>query len=240
MLEVIGFTLEGLIRAQEAGAQRIEICDNPGEGGTTPSAGFIKIAKRVLSIPLFPIIRPRGGDFFYSEEEYEMMVTDVLICKNLECAGVVIGILTREGEVDFYKTKKLVELAHPMQVTFHRAFDRVADPFQALGDLIDCGCSRVLTSGQKPDALSGAGMIAKLIEEADNRIIIMPGSGVTSENILEIKRTTGATEFHSSARKKIPGRMTFNNPDMNENLESFSVDEDEIKRMLAVLNTPET
>lgn len=220
-IEVIGFTIESCEVAQSAGASRIELCDNPADGGTTASYGFIKAARKKLQIELFPIIRPRGGDFFYSDDEFEIMKTDVKLCKELGCDGVVIGMLTKDNKVDKKKSSSLVELAYPLGVTFHRAFDRTADPFEALEDIIEIGCERILTSGQKVNALDGAELIKQLIEKANDRIIIMPGSGVRSDNILQIAETTGATEFHSSARKQLETRI--------------SVDEEEIKKMLASL-----
>lgn len=220
-LEIIGFTIEGCLIAENAGAHRIELCDNPADGGTTASYGFIKAAREKLRIELFPIIRPRGGDFFYSDDEFEIMKTDVKLCKELGCDGVVIGMLTNENKVDKKRCSQLVELAYPLGVTFHRAFDRTSDPFEALEDIMEIGCERILTSGQKQDALEGADLIKQLINKADDRIIIMPGSGVKSDNIVQIAETTGAVEFHSSARIQLENKI--------------SVDENEVKMMLASL-----
>ncbi len=235
-LEVIGFTIESCTTAQSAGACRIELCDNPGDGGTTPSYGFIKAAREKLQINLFPIIRPRGGDFFYTEEEFEIMRTDVKLCKQLGCDGVVIGILNADGTVDKKRNAALVELAYPLGVTFHRAFDRTADAYKAMEDIIDIGCERILTSGQRPVAMEGSDLIAGLIKQADERIIIMPGSGVRSDNIIELAKKTGATEFHTSARINIESKMNYNNPAMNENLRSVAVDADEVKKTVELLN----
>jgi copper homeostasis protein len=199
-LEVIGFTIEGCAIAQSAGAHRIELCDNPADGGTTPSFGFIKAARKVLQIELYNMIRPRGGDFFYSDDEFEIMKEDIKVSKQLGCDGIVLGILTKDNKVDKRRCAHLVEMAYPLGVTFHRAFDRTVDPFEALQDIIDIGCERVLTSGQKPNAVEGKDMIAALINYADDRIIIMPGSGVRSDNITDLAKTTNANEFHSSAR----------------------------------------
>ena len=133
-LEVIGFTIEGCMIAQDAGADRIELCDNPGDGGTTASYGFIKAAREALHIQLYPIIRPRGGDFLFSEEEFEIMKTDVQLCKELSCDGVVIGMLNKDGSIDKKRCSHLVSLAYPLGVSFHRAFDRCSNPFEALED----------------------------------------------------------------------------------------------------------
>jgi copper homeostasis protein len=221
-LEVIGFTIEGCVLAEEAGAHRIELCDNPGEGGTTASYGFIKAAREKLRIDLFPIIRPRGGDFLYSEDEFDIMKADIKVCKQLGCDGVVIGMLTKENKVDKKRCGALVDLAYPLGVTFHRAFDRTADAFAAMEDIINIGCERILTSGQKPTASEGTELINQLIKKAGERIIIMPGSGVKADNIASIARSTGATEFHSSARVQ------------NEN--KISVDKNEVEKMLQQLS----
>ncbi|MBS1744457.1 MAG: copper homeostasis protein CutC [Bacteroidetes bacterium] len=235
-LEVIGFNIQSCIMAQRAGAYRIELCDSPGEGGTTPSAGLIREARKKLSIELFPIIRPRGGDFLYSDDEFEIMKTDVLLCKNAGCDGVVIGMLKADGSVDTHRCSQLVELAYPLGVTFHRAFDRSANAFEAMEHIISIGCERILTSGQRSSINEGAGLVAELVAKADNRIIIMPGSGVRADNIQWIAEKTKATEFHSSARKLISSNMTYRNEQFPEELNAVGVDEEEIRRMVGVLN----
>lgn len=236
LLEVIGFNIESCILAQAAGAHRIELCDNPGEGGTTPSYGFIKAAREHLQIALYPIIRPRGGDFFYTDAEFDVMKADVKICKDLGCDGVVIGILNADGTVDKERCRELVALAYPMGVTFHRAFDRVKDAAQALEDVIETGCERILTSGLVPNALDGAVTLAALIKQADERIIIMPGSGVRADNIIELAQKTGAVEFHTSARMNIDSKMEYTNEGMKENLKTVTVDEAEIKEIMLSLH----
>lgn len=234
-LEVIGFNIESCILAQAAGADRIELCDNPGEGGTTPSYGFIQATRKNLQIGLYPIIRPRGGDFLYSDAEFEIMKADVKICKELGCDGVVIGILNADGTVDKERCKELTALAYPLGVTFHRAFDRVKDATQALEDIIEIGCERILTSGLVPNALDGAQTLATLIKQADERIIIMPGSGVRADNIIELAKITGAVEFHTSARMNIDSKMNFTKEEMKESLLSVTVDKEEIKKILRCL-----
>ena len=235
-LEVIGFTIESCTIAQSSGANRIELCDNPGEGGTTPSYGFIKAARKNLSIELYPIIRPRGGDFFYNNDEYVIMQNDVIICKNQGCDGIVTGMLNEDGSVDKQRCSKLIELAYPLGVTFHRAFDRTNDPFKAMEDIIELGCERILTSGQKPSVVDGMELVAELIEKAAERIIIMPGSGIRSDNIADIAIKTKATEFHTSARTMIQSKMKFRNEKMNEEMKSVSADEAEIKAIKKILD----
>ncbi len=198
-LEIIGFNIESCIAAQEAGANRIELCDNFSDGGTTPSYAFIKTAREKLSIELYAMIRPRGGDFLYSEDEFTIMKQDIEVCRNIGCDGVVFGMLNSEGNVDKKRCAKLVDYAYPLGVTFHRAFDRTKDPFQSLEDIIEIGCERILTSGQQIKAIDGVEIIKQLILQADDRIIIMPGSGVNAENIISLAERTGAVEFHSSA-----------------------------------------
>ena len=233
-LEIIGFNIESCIAAQNAGADRIELCDGPGEGGTTPSYGFIKTARKVLDIDLYVMIRPRGGDFLYSDEEFEIMKTDVAVCKEIGCDGIVFGILTTEGKVDKKRCKEIIELAYPLEATFHRAFDRVADPFEALEDVIELGFERILTSGLKPKAEEGRQTIFELISKADDRIIIMPGSGITSENIISIAESTGARELHSSASFFEESKMEYHNQLMDE-LKRVTVNSNAVKKMADLL-----
>jgi copper homeostasis protein len=236
-LEVIGFNIESCILAQAAGVHRIELCDNPGEGGTTPSFGLIKAARKQVQIELYPIIRPRGGDFLYSDAEFEVMKTDVKICKELGCDGVVIGMLNADGTVDKKRCKELVGLAYPMGVTFHRAFDRVTNAAQALEDIIEIGCERILTSGLVPNALDGAETLAALIKQADERIIIMPGSGVRADNIIDLAKKTGAVEFHTSARMNIGSKMNYTSERMKESMKSVSLNSAEVKKIIDNLNS---
>jgi len=198
--------------AIEGGADRIELCAALSDGGTTPTFGTIKKCREAFSVPLFPIIRTRSGDFLYTDEEYDIMMNDIGVCKDLGCDGIVIGFLKRDGTIDLARTAKIVETAYPMEVSFHRAFDRCKDAFEALGQLIQVGCQRVLTSGQRPAAPDGVELIAELVKVADDRIIIMPGSGVRKDNIKQLKDKTGAVEFHSSLRSKIESRMDFQHP----------------------------
>ena len=235
MLEIAVFNIGSAIAAAAAGADRLELCENPQEGGTTPSYGCLKLVREKIRIPVFPIIRPRGGDFLYSDAEFEVMIHDVRLCKELGFEGIVIGLLLPDGNIDIPRTKKLVDLAYPLEVSFHRAFDRCADPFKGLEDVIEAGCSRILTSGQVPNAMDGKDLIRQLVEKAADRIIIMPGSGVRSSNIKELADYTGAVELHSSARKNEASAMQFNQPGMKENMEQTNVDRDEIRRMKQAL-----
>lgn len=235
-LEVIAFDLASCGIAQERGADRIELCANPGEGGTTPSYGMIAGARRIASIALFPIIRPRGGDFLYSAAEFESMIADVEQCAELGCDGVVIGMLREDGGVDVDRCAELIRRAGPLQVTFHRAFDRVRDPMAALKDVVDLGCARILTSGQRPDAERGKLMLRALVEAAGDSVTIMPGAGVRSTNILEIATFTGASAFHSSARSERASSMAYVNAAMDEDLRSVSIDPDEVAKLRRILD----
>lgn len=234
-LEIIGFNIESCLAAQEAGASRIELCAGPGEGGTTPSYAFIKEAREKLEIDLYVMIRPRGGDFLYSDDDFEIMKNDVAICKQLGCDGIVTGILTTDGKVDKKRCKELIELAYPLEATFHRAFDRVADPFEALEDIIELRFERILTSGLKPKAIEGLEILSKLIKQSDDRIVIMPGSGIIAENIITIAESTAAKEFHSSASFVKQSEMKFKNTEMNESLNYVSVNKDAVKTMVGLL-----
>ncbi len=239
-LEIIGFTIQGCLSAQAAGAHRIELCDNEAAGGTTPSYGFIKVARQKISIPLYPIIRPRAGNFCYNEDEVEIMKADVLQCKALGCDGVVLGILDSNGNIDKESCARLIRLAYPMEVTFHRAFDTVADQAKSLEDIIALGCERVLTSGGKANAAEGIANIAALVKQADGRIIIMPGSGIRAANILEVAQKTGATEFHSSAKIFLKsGRQAHAYPPSSGS-GNIGVDEDEVKSMIEILSAHNT
>lgn len=202
--------------AVEGGADRIELCADLHQGGTTQSYGTIRQCREAFRVELFPIIRPRGGDFLYTDEEFQIMLHEIGLCKDLGCDGVVIGLLNRNGSIDRGRTKLLVQKAYPMEVTFHRAFDRCRDPFAALEEIIGAGCQRLLTSGQKQTAPEGSDLIAELVKAADHRIIIMPGSGVRKENIKELAQKTGALEFHSSLRSRGRGGMEFRHPAFTE------------------------
>lgn len=211
LIEVVTDSVVSSVNAALGGADRVELCDNLIEGGTTPSAGMIRLVREKINIDLMVMIRPRGGDFLYSEEEFAVMKEDIKVAKELNVDGVVFGCLTREGAIDKVKTSELIRLARPMKVTFHRAFDMVADPFQALEDLIELGVDRVLTSGLEPTAPEGTTLLKQLVETADNRLIVLVGGGVRPHNIDELIEKTGAKEYHVSGRVNVESQMTFRN-----------------------------
>lgn len=224
--------------AIKGGADRIELCMGLTEGGITPSFGLIRKCREAFNTALFPIIRPRPGDFLYKDHEFDIMVHDVRLSKELGCDGIVIGLLKKDGRIDIARTAKLVELAYPMEVTFHRAFDRCLEPFQAMEELIEIGCQRILTSGQKPAAPDGIELIAQLVSQANGRIIIMPGSGVRKENIRQLREQSGATEFHSSLRGRKNSKMDFIHPAFAGSDESYTnpyIDESEVNALRQAL-----
>ena len=208
-LEICVDNIESAIEAQNAGADRIELCNDLVEGGTTPGLGTISSARRNLAIGLHVIIRPRGGDFLYSVLDYDIMRRDIDSCGKYGVDGVVLGILLPDGTIDIDRTAKLVELARPMSVTFHRAYDMCKDPFKGLEDVIATGADRLLTAGQKNRVEEGVGLINQLIRQADKKIIIMPGSGINLSNITQIAVRTGAKEFHLTGRKVIDSEMVY-------------------------------
>lgn len=214
-IEVCANSVQSALAAQQGGASRVELCDNLLEGGTTPSAGAIKLARKLLQIELNVILRPRGGDFNYSNEEFEIIKEDLKMCKDLGVDGVVIGFLLPDGCIDTEKTLEIVQLARPMSVTFHRAFDMCCNPFDALKKLQNCGVDRILTSGLKNKAIDGATLLRELVSKAQSKPIIMPGSGINETNIEQLKQQTGASEFHVSGRKTVQSKMKFKREHIN-------------------------
>ena len=208
-LEICVDNVESAIDAQNAGADRVELCNNLMEGGTTPGFGTISSARNNLTIGLHVIIRPRGGDFLYTDLEYDILRREIDKCGECGVDGIVLGILESSGGIDVERTGKLIELARPMSVTFHRAFDMCHEPEKGLEDVISAGADRLLTSGQKNKADEGTELIRKLIRQAKDRIIIMPGSGINELNIATVAKTTGAKEFHLTGRKVIESEMIF-------------------------------
>ena len=191
-------------KAELQGADRIELCDNLGEGGTTPSYGTIYLATQNINIPIAVIIRPRGGDFVYSNDEFEIMKKDIVICKELGVETVVFGILNKENKIDIERTKELIDLASGLKVTFHMAFDEIDDKFEALNQLISMNVDRVLTKGCKTCALDGKNTLKNLVEKSDNRITILVGGGVTYKNYKELSNFIRCKEVHGS---KIVGSL---------------------------------
>jgi len=209
MIEVCANSLQSAINAQKAGAGRVELCDNLYEGGTTPSPATITLARKYLHIKLHVLIRPRGSDFLYDDLEMEMIREDIRFCKAAGCDGIVVGFLHANGTVNIERTKEIVELAKPMNVTFHRAFDMTPDPHQALEQIIKTGASRILSSGQKNEAPAGIELIKNLVKQAENRIGIMPGAGIDETNIEKMIYETGASEFHLTGMSLIKSKMAF-------------------------------
>jgi copper homeostasis protein len=240
ILEVCANSATSAIAAQEGGAARVELCENLAEGGTTPSYGQIILARKHLHIKLYVLIRPRRGDFLYTDLEFEVMQADIRTCIEAGCDGVVIGMLKADGSVDKERCTELVRLARQwgLGVTFHRAFDMCADQFQALEDIIEIGCERVLTSGGKSTAMEGATVIAHLVEKAAGRIAIMPGSGITESNVADLVHFTGVTEVHSSARSKFEGGMQYKNDHilLTDGLsDEYSIDLTSVDRVKEIL-----
>ena len=202
LLEIAVFSAEGAIVASDSGADRIELCSGYSEGGLTPSYGTIRFVVEKSKCPVFVMIRPRGGNFFYSSHELEIMKKDILVCKELGANGMVTGTLTTDGLIDEKIISEIVKLSAPLPVTFHRAFDVChEDPFPAMEKLINCGVKRILTSGQKSSAPDGTGLISALNKKADGRIIIMPGAGINPGNISELMKQTNCPEYHASAKR---------------------------------------
>ncbi|GAB3504902.1 copper homeostasis protein CutC [Emticicia fontis] len=239
MLEICCFSLESCLTAQKAGAYRVELCGGMFEGGTSPSAGLIKLARQNLTIKLYVMIRPRGGDFCYSESEFEVMKEDIQTAKELGADGVVFGLLNPDGSVDVPRTKELVELAHPMKVTFHRAFDVSAEPFEALETIIDLGCERILTSGQKNNVTEGLDLLRILAEKAGNRIEIMAGGGVTAKNAAQLLEA-GVHALHMTGKGIVNSQMQYRKEDVSMAsavlTNEFEMYEADFSKCLAVAN----
>jgi copper homeostasis protein len=198
-LEIACFNLESVIIAQDNGADRVELCANMKEGGTTPDFEITKAARDILSIDLNVMIRPRGGNFVYSDFEFEQMKSEIEQFKKLKVDGFVFGILNEDGSLNKAQNAELVALANPLPCTFHRAFDGIKNKFQALESLIDCGFKTILTSGVETNVVDGIDVLATLVDKANNRITIMPGGGLRSTNIGVLKEKTNAVFYHSSA-----------------------------------------
>jgi len=238
ILEICADSVESAINAQKGGADRVELCANMFEGGITPSYGTVVLARKYLDIELYVMIRPRGGDFCYSDLEFEQMKLDIELLKETGIDGLVFGILNPDGSIDTKRTKILTDLSRPLKVTFHRAFDMCFNPFQSLEDIIASGADRLLSSGLKQTALEGAELLNLLNLQANGRILIMPGAGINSENILVIQERTGTSEFHMTANSQYEGKMTYRkeNIAMGGKLQfsEFSVNRTDIEKVKAI------
>lgn len=239
-LEICTNSVQSVINAEEAGAHRVELCENLWEGGTTPSAASIKLAKEKTAIELFILIRPRGGDFVYSDLEFETIKEDIRIAKELGADGIVSGALLPNGAVDKKRTTALVKLSNPLPFTFHRAFDVTPEPMKALEDIIECGAIRILTSGQQNSAIEGVNFLENLQVKAKGRISIMPGGGINDSSINQLL-STKCTEFHMSGKSPVQGYGNNSGLKMNgsedipENV-IYTSDVDKIKKVIAKLN----
>lgn len=241
LIEVCAAHYQSAFAAQVGGAKRVELCDNLYEGGTTPSIGLIKYTRTHLSINLMVMIRPRGSDFCYTDDEFEIMKEDIRICKQLGVHGVVFGILLPDGNVDIDRTGLLVELAKPMNITFHRAFDMTPDPFKAMEDIIRLKIDRILTAGQKNKAPDGIELIAELVKSANKRITIMPGSGIHEKNIRKIRDISGAVEFHLTGKKIVESKMQFRKTDIYmggfKEIPEYFINQTDSDRIREIVNT---
>lgn len=211
IMEVCVDSLESAIAAEKGGADRIELCQNLMAGGTTPSLGLIELVKEYIGIDISVMIRPRSGDFCYSNCEMEVMKKDIEVVRKIGIDGIVTGILTYNGEIDVNRMRKLIEIAKPIPITFHRAFDMVKDPFKALDKLVGLGVKRILTSGQENSAVDGIDLISQLVKRANSEIIIMAGGGINSGNVASIIKNTGVNEIHLSGKKRVSSKMEHRN-----------------------------
>ncbi len=239
LLEIAAGSVASALAAQEGGADRVELCDNLGEGGTTPSYGTLAVVRERLHIPIHVLIRPRGGDFLYDEAELEVMRRDIEACAQLGCDGVVIGALDADGAVDVARCRELIAAAGKLGVTFHRAFDAVRDQAHALEDVIALGCARVLTSGGRASAPEGAEAIAALVRRAGPRLAVMPGAGIDAGNVRALAERTGAPEFHGSARAPRASAMRYRNPVLRGlDPDRMQTDAQRVRALVAALREP--
>lgn len=240
-MEVCVDNIESAINAAQGGAARIELCSSLSEGGLTPSLGVFKTIKKLITIPIFVMLRPRGAmDFVYSEHEIESMKYDAESFKNAGADGFVFGILTTKGEVNSKICAEILRITNPLPTTFHRAFDCVAYPLESLKVIIDLGFTRILTSGQKNHAIEGHQLLKTLIEKAENKIIIVPGSGVNENNALDLLQKTGATELHGSLRTRIKRHFNVNSEMFGEstdlNYQLLITDTDKVRKIVSILH----
>jgi copper homeostasis protein len=242
ILEICVDSVESAIASEAGGAQRIELCSDLNEGGITPSAGLIQAVRKHVGIAVFVMVRPRGGDSFYTNHEFNVMKDDVIRVKDLGADGIVLGMLDQDGHVDVERTRELVRLASPMQVTFHRAFDMSVSLDESLTRVIETGAHRILTSGGMQTITQGAEKVKYLIEAANGRIHIMIGGGIRQENIRKIALRTHATEFHCSLRTRTHSPVIFRNHALklgavaNDEFARFVVLEENVHGLREALN----
>jgi len=237
LLEVAANSVASALAAQEGGAGRVELCAALELGGVTPSYAEIATARDRLVIPLYVLIRPRAGDFLYNDFECEVMQRDVEACVALGCDGVVLGVLDAAGQVDKARCRALIAAAGRLGVTFHRAFDMVADQAQALEAVIGLGCERVLSSGGQASAVEGAARLRALVAQADGRVVVMPGAGIHAGNIASLAQATGASEFHASAKRSLPSGMRHRHAGLDAMATGeWRSDEAEVRAIVAALH----
>ena len=242
-VEVCVDSVASATAAQRGGAARVELCGSLIEGGITPSAGLIEVVRATISLDLHVMIRPRGGDFCYDRDEFETMRRDILLAKRLGANGVVFGVLDVNGNVDIARTRRLVDEAHPLAVTFHRAFDMSLDLFRALDDVCAAGADRVLTSGGEPNSPQGRETIAQLVRKAQGRIVVMAGGGINPENARSFIDHTGVTEIHVGLRSPISSPMLHRNPRIvmgsveDREYQRFVVFEEQVRKLFSALKT---
>lgn len=239
ILEIAANSVASAIAAQQGGAGRVELCTALELGGLTPSHAQIALTRERVSLPLYVLIRPRAGDFLYSDLECETMQRDIEACAATGCDGVVLGVLDADGGVDMLRCRSLIAAAGNMGVTFHRAFDLVRDPLGSLEDLIELGCERVLTSGARASALQGAKLIGQLVDRATGRIAVMPGAGVNARNIGTLRQLTGASEFHASAKRQHPSAMRWQPEELADMQDGeWCSDVEQIRDIVAAMSGP--
>ena len=211
IVEVVVYNIHSAMKAEEGGADRIELCDSPGDGGTTPSLGTVEVVRKNVNLDVYVMIRPRGGDFCYTSYEFHAMKRDISHCQKLSVDGIVFGILNPDGTIDKKRCGELIKKVRPLKATCHRAFDMTRDPFEALEDCIEVGFDRILTSGQQPQVIKGVELIAALNKKAKGRIVIMPGAGVNEDTVQTVVSATGVDEIHCSAFAFDESKMLYRN-----------------------------